>query len=317
VQLEYDFIVIGTSIAKLLFLVATGYILRMRGLIDDKFTDMLSLLLIRVIFPALIISKTISHFDPGAFPYWWSLPIAAVLFSAVGMLISGGVARVFFRGKSGREFMCASAFQNCGYLAMNIIFFTFSGLVRDRMLICLFLFTAGFNFLMWSLVPIFLSRASGRKMSHHVLFNPPVIAIVFSVLWVFALGKGSLPAVVMDPLGQLGQASFPVAMLTLGSYLYKYKAYNPEFKRTVAVSAFIKLFLYPVALLFILRSLSVPMEYKFFLFLQSTMPTAVSLVVIGSYTGADNKFISSSIFYTHLIALFIIPIWMALFKFLM
>jgi predicted permease len=46
------------------------------------------------------------------------------------------------------------------------------------------------------------------------------------------------------------------------------------------------------------------------------MPTAVSLVVIGSYTGADNEFFSSSIFYTHLVAIFSIPLWLAVFRFI-
>jgi predicted permease len=44
------------------------------------------------------------------------------------------------------------------------------------------------------------------------------------------------------------------------------------------------------------------------------MPTAVSLVVIGSLTGSDNRFISSSIFYTHVVSLFTIPVWLVIYN---
>jgi hypothetical protein len=269
------------------------------------------------VFPALIISKTIDNFNPESFSYWWTLPLAAILFSLSGFFLIAFGFRMFPGIKDKKEFICCGTFQNCGYLPMNIIYFSFTGMLKDRLLVFLFLFIAGFNFLMWSLVPIFFSGGFKNKIKTELLLNPPVLATVFSVLWVLFPGKGAMPSLILDPLRQLGYASFPMAMLTLGAYLCRYSAFNPEFRKPVFSVSFIKLFIYPLAAFVILKFVNIPGDYKFFLFLQSTLPTAVSLVIIGSYTGANNKFIASNIFYSHLIALITIPLWLAAFKFFM
>lgn len=313
-ELQFTFSTIVAAIIKLFILMLVGYTLHRMRLITDKFTDTLSLVLVRVLFPSLIISKTITYFSFKEYAWWWFLPLCAIIFSLGGILIGMFTSGLFKGFTSRKEFMTACGFQNCGYLPMNLILFSFAGLMRDRLLIYMFLFILGFNILMWSLVPLFLTGRlkSGFKM--RVFLNPPVVATLFSLVWVAFLGKDSLPPVVMDPLRQLGQASFPIAMLTLGSYLCRYQAYNPEKKGEIAACAGIKLILFPALVLAALIFLPAGNDYKFFLFLQGIMPTAVSLVVIGSYTGADNKFFSSVIFYTHLAAIFTIPLWLAIFR---
>ena len=313
-EIQFTFYTIAIAIAKLFVLMLIGYVLYRQRLINDEFTDILSLLLVRVVFPALIISKTITHFSFAEYACWWFLPLAAIVFSLAGMLI-GAVIYGFLKGfKSRREFMCSCGFQNCGYLPMNLILFSFAGAIGDRLLVYMFLFILGFNVLMWSLVPLFLSGKLRSGFKVNVLLNPPVVATVFSLLWVAFLGRGSMPPLLMDPLSQLGQAAFPLAMLTLGAYLCRYQAHKPQKKTPLAACAAVKLLLFPILVLPVLVYVPIASDYKFFLFLQSIMPTAVSLVVIGSYAGGDNKFFSSIIFYTHLIAIFSIPLWLAVFR---
>jgi hypothetical protein len=268
-----------------------------------------------VIFPALIISETISNFDPGSYGYWWVFPLIAVIFSLFLAVVSYLALRFSNSGfSSRREFIACSSFQNCGYLPMNLILFSFSGMVREKLLIYLFLFLAGFNLLMWSMVPVYLDDSEDRLRPGHILLNPPVMATVFSVLWVFIFGRGSMPAVVMEPLSQIGHASFPLAMITLGAYLRRYRAYSPGNKGHLTACAVIKLILFPLIVLGALLLIRPEPGCSFFIFLQSLMPTAVSLVVIGSLTGSDNRFISSSIFYTHVVSLFTIPVWLVIYN---
>ncbi|MEA3489783.1 MAG: AEC family transporter [Candidatus Omnitrophota bacterium] len=298
---------------KLLLLVLAGYILYYLKFMDDKFTDMLSLLLIRVIFPALIISKTVTHFSFTEYPYWWILPVSAVVFCLIGILMGTAVLGLLKGFRSRKEFICGCAFQNCGYLPMNLILFSFAGVLRDRLLLFMFLFVMGFNVLMWSLIPLFLSGEMKSKFRVGILLNPPVVATVFSLVWVALFGRDSLPQLVADPLRQMGQAAFPIAMLTLGAYLCRYRAHDLPEKLPFVVCAAVKLLLFPALVLAALIFIPIGPDYRFFLFLQSIMPTAVSLVIIGSFTGADNRFFSGIIFYTHLAAIFSIPLWMAVF----
>jgi len=296
-----------------------GYILRNRKIIDDKFTDTLSLLLVKIIFPALIFTKIISHFNFSAYAYWWILPILAIVLSLLGMAI-GYFVYSFINGNAVRkEFMCSCGFQNCGYLPMNLILFAFSGALADRFLVYTFLFIIGFNLIIWSLVPIFLEGNMKKGFKLSLFLNPPIIATLLSILWVLFAGKNHFPIILFEPLRLLGQAAFPIAMITLGAYLARYRAYDLEYdmRRNVIAACISKLLILPAVILILLKWLPIAVDYKFFLFLQGIMPVAVSLVVIGSYSGADNKFLSSTIFYSHLIAIFSIPLWFAFFKFVM
>lgn len=313
-DVNITFYAVSLAIIKLFILALIGYLLRLRNVIDDKFVDTLSLLLVRGIFPALIISKTVTHFNFIAYPLWWIFPLAAILFSALGAGI-GLVIRPFLKNRaSGKEFVASVAFQNCGYLPMNLILFSFAGALADKLLIYMFLFLIGFNLVMWSFVPFFLAGRKSGMPKRDILFNPPVVATIFSLLVVAIAGPGSLPPVLMDPLRQLGRAAFPLAMLTLGAYLCRYKAYGSANKGALIVGGAAKLFLLPLLTLPILYFVPLSYDHKFFLFLESMMPTAVSLVVIGSYVKCDNKFFSSSIFYTHIVAIFSIPFWLMIFK---
>ncbi|MGB2630323.1 MAG: AEC family transporter [Candidatus Omnitrophota bacterium] len=314
--LNLSFNVIVLAIGKLFILTLAGYILHRMKFISDEFVDTLSRLLVYLIFPALIMSKTITHFSFTEYAYWWFLPLCAIVFCLAGMAI-GWVLFAFLKNfGSKKEFMCACGFQNCGYLPMNLILFSFTGIIADRLLVHMFMFMIGFNVLMWSLVPLFLTGKMKEGFRPRVLLNPPVLVTVFSLLWVAFFGKGTVPALVMDPVRQLGLAAFPVAMLTLGAYLHKYRAYSHENGIPIMAGLAAKLVIFPAIVLLLIRWVPLGLDYRFFLFLQAVMPTAVSLVVIGSYTGADNKFLSGIIFYTHLVAIFSIPLWLALFDLL-
>ncbi len=313
-EVYLSFHAIAATMAKLYILVAIGYVIYYRRIVSDKFVDTLSQLLIRVIFPCLIVNKIVLNFSFSEYKNWWLLPVCALFFSLFGMLLGALVFRSFRAPCPRKEFLCTTGFQNCGYLPMNIILFAFAGLVRDKLLIYTFLFIIGFNLLMWSLVPLFLSGKLKDSFKLKVLLNPPVVATILSILWVAVFGKGAMPSIVMDPIGQLGQAAFPLAMLILGAYLCRYSAHLPVEKIPVIAGMLVKLLMFPLIVLGVLLLVPVESSLRFFLFLQAIMPTAVSLVVIGAYTNADNRFFSSMIFYTHLAAIFSMPLWLEVYR---
>lgn len=313
-DIQFNFLTIASAMFKLFALTAAGYVLYKTKMATDEFVDRLSLLIVRVIFPALIVSKNISNFSFQEYNLWWILPLSAAMFSLFGLFL-GYLAHYFLKGhESLKEFMCASGFQNCGYLPMNLIAFTFTGVAADRLLVQVFLFIIGFDVLMWSLVPLFLSGKLRKGFSPKALLNPPVIATVFSLLWVAVFGRGTMPALIMAPLGQLGAAAFPLVMIILGAYLARYRAYVPRAKTPVIMAAVVKLIIFPALVLPVLLLLPLAPDYKFILFLEAIVPTAVALVIIGSYTDSDSKFFSSAIFYTHLAGVFTIPLWLTVFR---
>ena len=312
-QIDISFLTIVTATVKLSLLAFAGYALYHVKLITSEFVDGLSKVLVKLLFPALIVSKIVSNFSPAEYPFWWALPLLAIAFSLGGMALGWLGMKFLGRFESHKEFMCACGFQNCGYLPMNLIVFAFSGVVADRLLVHVFLFCMGFDIIAWSLVPLFLSGKLRSDFKVSALFSAPVMATIFSLLWVAISGKGTMPDIVLDPVKQMGQAAFPMAMFVLGAYLHKYQAFVPGRKTPLVAVIFVKLLAFPAIVLGALAMLPLDSELKFFLFLQSMLPTAVSMVIIGSYTNSDNKFFSSAIFYTHLFSVVTMPVWLAVF----
>ena len=128
--------------------------------------------------------------------------------------------------------------------------------------------------------------------------------------------KGSIPEVISDPMGQLGHASFPIAMMVLGAHLSRYKAHLPERKVLVITGISTKLLIFPALVVILLALVPMSEGYRFFLFVEAIMPSAVTLVIIGSYSRADNSYLSSAIFYSHVAAIFTIPLWLGIFRIL-
>ena len=310
---QFTFLPLSASIAKIFILMLVGYLACSLKFIGDKGVNILNLLLIRLIFPALIISKIISKFDPLEHPHWWGFPLVAIVFSAAGMAIGLFFYRYLKDFESKKEFICSCGFQNCGYLPISLVYFLFDGKTADKFLIFIFSYVIGFNLLVWGIGPFFLSKKSERKFRFTRLLNPPVVATILSLVWVDFFGTGSMPQVILAPLSYIGQTAFPLAMIVLGIYLCRYKGYKPANKVALFYSLATKLIFFPILVIFLLKWLPIQDDYKFFFFLQSAMPTAVSLVIIGSYVGANNKFFSATIFYSHLISLLSIPMWLWLY----
>lgn len=309
-DLYFNFYDTSTAVIKMMFLVITGFIVFRFNIIDEIFLTKMSALLINILFPALIMYKTVTNFNFGAFPLWWLVPLVSGLFSLGGMIIGLLIFKLARFSRDKDEFICSVAFQNAGYLPMNIILFSFNDALGDKLLIYLFLFLAGFNLVVWTLVPLFLRRGKSERVKVHDIINAPVIATFLSIVWVRVFGNNSMPAIIMDPLKQVGNISFPIAMIVLGGYLCLYRAYIPENKTQLMTSVLSRLIFFPLIVFAILCFIKASQDFRFFILLEAIMPSAVSLVVIGAFSDKNNRFFSSAIFYSHIFSIFTIPLWL-------
>ena len=304
-------IIIG--IIQLLLLAAIGYISNKKGLISKGAIHSLNMMVLWLCLPALIISRTIASFDPRTMSYWWVLPLVSLIMSALGALL-GYLLQKLFRGDMPRkEFISSCAFQNCGYLPIALVVFICSGEYCNIMLIYIFLFITGFNLVFWGLMPAYLSNNNDAIKLKSIL-NPPLVAMVFSVGSIFLFGKGWLPEIISGPLDMLGSTTFVVVLLALGAYLAEQGEYVPRKPVFLAACISVKLLILPLAVLGMLMLIPMDISFRFFIFLQSLMPVATSLVIVGLYKNADNRFYSFAIFYSHLFAILTIPLWLLVFQ---
>lgn len=311
----YDFHSIALGTAQILVITLIGAFLYNRKLITHEGNKTLSNVLFAFFLPSIIFYKIVTLFDPYEIADWWVLPLASIIIAFLGGVCAVFVLPLLKIKKARRELVVTSAFHNCAYLPMTLVAFVCTGEVCNLMLVFIFLYTVGFNIVIWSFAPYFLAHEKVNvKGMLAKMANMPALATVFSVLSVFVFGTNWCPTVVTETLKLAGDATFPVALIVLGVSLAHHKGYFIESWRAFVGSLGLRLIIVPAIVLGVLFLIELDPRLEFIIFLQSTMPSAVSLVVIGEQTKADLPYISRLVFYSHICAIATIPLWLSLYE---
>ena len=175
----------------------------------------------------------------------------------------------------------------------------------------------GFDILLWSLGVWLMTGEQGKKFDFRKLVNPPMLATLIAVLLMF-LGLGQkIPGVVLNPIKMLGNCLLPLVMLVLGGNFALTSLKNVQIADALSVVV-TKLVIYPALMILFVVALRVPYLIGFFLVLEAAVPSANSLSVIGRYyrTGNQNM-INQGLFFTNILSIVTIPIFLMLYAKLM
>lgn len=311
------FPIVIAGIMKMFGYLAVGFILVQCGAVKMRILRFLSIALIWACMPCLIFTKIVGTFNTQDFPHWWLLPCAAILLIALGLALGFLVKKTDSQWDVQREFMVSCAFQNSGYLPMSLIAFTCSGVYCERLLVSVFLFLFGFNLCLWFFVPLFLGKRTFKHFHYTSFLNLPLMATISAFVSVLFFGRGWLSDIVSLPMGRIGSVSFPLSLLLVGMSLAMHKGYKVLQKKTLLLLLAIKLIVMPAIVLGIIYFFLGGYQDRLILFLEASMPVAVTLVMIGEYNGADNGFLSGAIFYSHVLSIVTIPAWLFVYDILL
>ncbi|MCF7908040.1 MAG: AEC family transporter [Candidatus Omnitrophica bacterium] len=298
------------AVTKLSLITLFGFFLYKRKVITDKGLGVLTTLVIYFTVPFLIFSGLVENFQIVlANSVWIFLLISVVIFIA-GYLLAAAVS---WRKKHQikNEFISVVSFQNGGYLPMNIAFFLFPPGVREKFLVYIFLYLLGYNILMWSLGSFLIFRKKGERFHYKSIFTPPIISTLVALLFIYSKLAGSMPKIILDPMQLIGNMSFVLSLIILGCWLAKIKPKGISQRLLLIVEASIlKLVVMPLLFLIGLLYFKVFSLLGVFVIIEAAMPSAVSLPIIAHLHRADNEFISQGVFFTHILGIITIPLWL-------
>jgi predicted permease len=180
------------------------------------------------------------------------------------------------------------------------------------MLIYLFLFLAGFNMVMFSLGVHMLTFHKNKKFELMSLFSPPVIATIFSLLFIYLGLNRVLAPMFTKTLFSIGECTLPLAMFVVGGNLAQMKIANID-RKPVFLMSLAKLIILPLIGLFVILRLNLPELIGLFIVIQLAMPSATLLSVINSHYNKEDLLISQGIFFSHILSLITIPLFLSLF----
>lgn len=292
-----------------------GYALTKKNLISVENLKFLTKLVINLFFPAYVFIKLISDFSFETYPNWWIFPLLSFFVTIAGFI----VAKLFVAmDKNLREFkrelVSLITFQNGGYLPLILVVLLLPPGIREQMTIYIFLFLLGFNTMIWSIGVLYLINKKNIKLNLASLFSPPVIAII-SALLVVAVGLNRIiPDFLVGSLRMMGDCALPLAIITVGANLALIDISRNMHLRHIVKVVCAKLIFMPILCLGVIFLIRPSYALSLLLLLQCAMPSAVSPSMILRHYDKKDNIVSLGIFWTHVISLFTIPIFLILFN---
>ena len=200
-----SFRITGSAVLQIIILGAIGYFLVKKKVLGGDGLDALSRLTIDITLPILIFCQLIKDFSFKLYPNWWVFPLISLAITILGLLV-GFLFSGFIRGHQSKlQFISLVGFQNSGYLPLALFAALFPKELLGPMLIYLFLFLLGFNFVTFSVGVYMLTFLKDKKFDWLSLFNPPVIATFLSMILVFFKFNTFIPDFVFKPLNLIGE----------------------------------------------------------------------------------------------------------------
>ncbi len=307
----------ATLIAALqvICLSGVGYLLARGGRIDRIFLRKISNLLTDIFLPSFILYHTLSGLDKLRVEWIYLIPTIGI-----GMLITsllfGFIIAKLLKLREANLFSALVSFQNCGYMPLIMVSIMFGPDKREMFYSWIFLYIIGFNLLVWSLGVWLISGQRSERLLKKVI-NPPFVATIIAVI-LSLLGLGSkIPGEIYSFLEILSRPVLPLSMLVMGGIL----GFNPmkccSNRKMLILAVVTKLVVLPGIVLLVLSLVRAPLlspELRWFILLESAVPSAVSLSVISESYGGDTPFISQVLLYTHLVSVITIPVFLLLLR---
>lgn len=289
------------AIIPLFLILLLGVFIRIIGVFDWKTTKKLSSFVINITQPALIIASFQTEVSEDKLRIALAI-LTASLIMHVGFSLLSALLFKNAEQKSKAMLRFGFVFGNCAYMGYPILkaIFPVSGLFYGAV------FTLVFNIYIRTYGVYLLSKE--EKNSHPVrsaLLNPGTISSVIGImLFAFSI---KLPVVLMNTISTIGDMTFPMSMLIVGSILC-----NQPFKQTISWQAFAfsfaKLLIAPLITLIICVVCFVDTGLTYVCVVMACVPTAASTVLFAEIYNANSSLAASCAGISSLLSIGSIPL---------
>lgn len=280
---------ITNLMVEIMIMVAIGYVLKKRRIMDDDFQKKISGLLSRVAMPLSVLATGNREF---------SKEISSQLFGAGGIVVAYYVialpavwllAKVFkLHQKKESVFITLSVFANTAFIGYPLTdaVFGWEGMLYAivyNLGFQLFLFTIGIRFLDAE------QPFDWKEFVRNPLTQASVAAIVIFV------SPFRFPTAVTSAFSTVGSLSVPLSMLIIGGNLANIKFYEVWTERLSYIVSVLRLLVFPFAMLFIFYVLGIKGVMPATCVLLTALPPGALNVILAEQYNRDVKFAARSV----------------------
>ena len=209
---NYSIRVIEKIIVLFIAMIA-GFIAKKGKLINVESTKSLSSLLVYITNPCLIIYSMQMDYDSDVLFVAGCVFLLSIAIHTFLAIFSHFVFKPV-KNKSERSvYTYALTYSNCGYMGYPIMMAIFGNEVG---LFYGVIFTVGFNLFSWTHGVIVMNNKAGIPWKK-LVYNPALISVILSII--LFITRIRFPKTITDGLSLVGDMTFPLSMVIIGSLL--------------------------------------------------------------------------------------------------
>jgi predicted permease len=303
------------AIAQIFLIAFFAGILVRKKIIKEENIKGISDVVVKILLPSMVFSNIITSFKPSETPNWWILPLLGIFLPVIFL----GISRLFFikNFKNKLNIISVGIFQNAGYLVLPIGKILYPNQF-DQFALYTFLFILGFNPILWSLGKVLVTqKKEDKKFEIKDIITPPLIANLVALFFVFTKINTFIPEVIIAPITLLGSATVPMAMFVLGATLGTVSLKNlPPFFDIIKIVV-IKYVIIPVFVIGVLYYFNISKTSILladFLVIEATAAPAANLILMVKKYGGDSQKVGGAMLIVYILAIPIMPLWIAVWK---
>jgi predicted permease len=312
---------IGVPFLTILILLLTGAALRRWGMVTRKGAGEMTRLVINVTLPPLIMITLATEITPAELSRAPLLVGMGILGPLVGYLVAAGLGRLPGLSSQRRATLQATiAMLNTTFVGYPVC----KALLGDRGLLYAVFYDAGFTLVM-STLSVWLMSWSSRNgtgklldSARDLLRSPMLWSVVVGLMW-GAFGW-PMPEWIRTPLATLGQATTPLALLTVGMLAAPTAPHTverdaepaprrPIERLQLGLLTAARLLVTPALMWVLVVLLRVERAAAAVIVLQTAMPTAVASTAMSEQYGGDSTFAATAVVATTFLSLLTLPAW--------
>jgi len=276
---------------------------RRLGFIKDEAKQSLANVVINITLPPLIFVSMLSDESYEQLSAVIFTPLISFILIIIGMVFISLLGRCLSipKDRSG-TFIILSTMPNSAFIGFPVIL----SLLGKKGLGYAVLYDLGSTVAFFSIAIMILkgNRIIGEWWRG--LLNLPLFALILGLLvnrYVI-----EIPAVVIEPLQIMGNATIPLAMLLMGYMIGGVKFHRKFINLELIGVCIIKLLIYPIFAAIIISHLKLDTVLRAVIIIEAAMPSMASSTVLVQKYGGDEQFAATGTFITTILSVATIPL---------
>jgi len=206
-----------------------------------------------------------------------------------------------------RTFVYSVAIYNYGYVPLPLALTLFD---RETAAV-LFVHNVGVELALWLFATTLLS-GRGLVGGWRSVVNPPLLAILGSLLANLAFDREQVPKVLLGTVHWLGQCTIPMGLILIGAIMADHTRgfVSARGGRTMGWSCILRLGILPASFLALAWALPVSVELKRVMAIEASMPAAVFPILMARQYGGDPTTAVRVVVATSALGIVTIPLWL-------